>query len=114
MKLLLILGSLLWLPSLYSQALKDQASLDKGKKLYMSNCIQCHNKDPNKKGPLGPEQVDTPYEVFQVKVISGRYPEKFPKGYIPKRKTKAMRPFPKLKDDVKYIYSWIQSVKVKK
>lgn len=92
----------------------DKALLDKGKKIFLSNCIQCHNKDPNKKGSLGPELIDTPLEVMIYKVTTGKYPPKLPAGFIPKRKTKAMRSFPKLRGEIPAIHAWIQSVKVKK
>jgi mono/diheme cytochrome c family protein len=125
---LILMGSLLGLPTFAqtptkapaptaAQAVKiptDAASLDKGKRIYLSTCIQCHNKDPNIKGPIGPEVIDAPYAVMEVKVVTGRYPPTLPAGFVPKRKTKAMRALPKLKDDVKNIYAWIQSVKKKK
>ncbi len=92
-------------------AAEVKPDIEKGRKLYFSNCLQCHNKDPNLKGSIGPEQADTPYEVMEAKIVTGRYPEVLPAGYTPKRKTKAMRAFPKLKEDVVHIYAWIQSVK---
>lgn len=41
-------------PLLFSQLLFGQVKpdLDKGRRLYLSNCISCHNKDPNIKGSL--------------------------------------------------------------
>jgi mono/diheme cytochrome c family protein len=91
----------------------DQATLDKGRRLYMSNCIQCHHRDPNMKGPIGPEMTDAPLEIMTAKVMTGRYPEKLPEGFVPKRSTKLMRPIPKLKDDIPAIYEWVQSMKKK-
>lgn len=88
--------------------------LEKGRRAYLSVCIQCHNRDPNLKGPLGPELVDSPISIMQHKVVTGRYPEVLPKGYVPKRKTKLMRPLPKLEKDVPNIHAWIQSVKKKR
>lgn len=88
--------------------------LDKGRRVYLSVCIQCHNKDPNIKGSIGPELVDAPLEVMTVKVKTGRYPEVLPKGFVPKRKTKIMRPLPRNEKDVPAIYAWIQSVSKKK
>ena len=89
----------------------DQATLDKGRRLYFSNCIQCHNKDPNLKGSIGPEMVDAPLEVMQHKVATGRYPDVLPEGFVPKRKTKQMTKFPNLAKDVPSIHAYVQSLK---
>ncbi|MGE3610419.1 MAG: cytochrome c [Bacteriovoracaceae bacterium] len=101
-------------PLILCQIAFAQVSLEKGKRLFLSNCTSCHNKDPNFKGSIGPELVDAPLDVMTAKVTTGRYPEKLPAGFIPKRKTKLMRPFPHLKNDVPSIHAWIQSVKKKK
>lgn len=108
------LGSLLFSSITMAQPQVDSATLAKGKRLYLSNCIQCHNKDPNLKGSLGPEMVDAPLEVMTAKVMTGVYPEKLPAGFVPKRKTKVMRKIPQLKNDIPAIYAWVQSVKKKK
>ena len=106
-----LISSLLFSTSLLSA---DQATLDKGKRLYLSNCIQCHNKDPNLKGSLGPEMVDAPLSVMTSKVMTGAYPAVLPAGFVPKRKSKAMKKIPKLKNDIPAIYEWVQSMKKKK
>lgn len=85
--------------------------LEKGKRLYISNCIKCHNKDPNIKGSIGPEMVDAPLEVMYAKVMTGRYPEVLPPGFVPKRKSKAMMKIPKLKNDIPSIWAYVQSLK---
>lgn len=90
------------------------ADLARGAKVYKANCVRCHNADPNLKGNLGPEQVDAPFEVVVSKIMTGKYPDPLPKGFVPKRKTKAMTPLKNLKNDIPYIYAWIQSVKKKK
>ncbi len=90
------------------------ADLARGAKVYKANCVRCHNADPNLKGNLGPEQVDAPFEVVVSKIMTGKYPDPLPKGFTPKRKTKAMTPLRNVKNDIPYIYAWIQSVKKKK
>jgi hypothetical protein len=86
----------------------------KGKRIWMSACIQCHNRDPNIKGSIGPETVDAPLEVMMSKVMTGKYPKPLPKGFVPKRKTSAMRALPQHGKDVHSIWAYIQSVKKKK
>ena len=82
-----------------------------GKTVYLSNCIQCHNKDPRESGSLGPSQYNTPWEVFKVKVVTGRYPKALPPGYEPLRKTKAMRKFPALEQDLPALWAYIKTFK---
>jgi mono/diheme cytochrome c family protein len=109
-----LLGPLFITQVSLAQIKVDQATLDKGKRLYLSNCIQCHNKDPNLKGSLGPELVDAPLEIVYAKVMTGVYPAKLPPGFVPKRSSKVMRKIPKLEKDIPAIHAWIQSVKKKK
>lgn len=106
--------SVLFLTLLLSQAVFSQVDINKGKRIWLSTCIQCHNRDPNMKGSLGPEVVDAPLSVMTAKVMTGKYPEPLPAGFVPKRKTKAMRPLPKFKDDIPSIHAYVQSVKKKK
>lgn len=111
LKLLGALCPLLFILNAFSA---DQATIDKGRRLYLSNCIQCHNKDPNVRGSIGPEMVDAPLDVMTAKVMTGKYPEALPAGFVPKRKTKLMRPIPKLKNDIPAIHAYVQSLKKKK
>lgn len=111
-----LLGSLLLSHSVFSQIQKgsDPALIEKGRKLYVANCIRCHNKDPNLKGSIGPEVTDAPLEVMYSKVMTGKYPVNLPKGFVPKRKSRAMQAIPKLKNDIPAIWAYVQSVKKKK
>ena len=104
-----LLGSLL-----FSSVVLADAVTDKGRRLYLSNCISCHNKDPNLKGAIGPEIVDAPVEVMTSKILTGVYPNPLPVGFVPKRKTKLMRKIPQLKNDIPAIYAWVQSMKKSK
>lgn len=87
------------------------ALVAQGKIIYESNCISCHNKNPSEKGSVGPAQAQTPWEVVKVKVVTGRYPEALPPGYVPARTTKAMRAFPKLEKDLPALWAYLQSFK---
>lgn len=88
-------------------------SLDQGRKAYLSNCISCHNKDPNLKGSLGPEVTNVPIEVFKHKILTGKYPDQFPAGFKPRRNSKVMRPIPRVEKDIEAIHHWIKSMTVK-
>ncbi|HXH32133.1 MAG TPA: hypothetical protein VNJ01_15115 [Bacteriovoracaceae bacterium] len=104
-----LVGSLL-----LTTAVMADAVTDKGRRLYLANCISCHHKDPSLKGPIGPEMVDAPIEVMSSKVLTGLYPNPLPAGFVPKRKTKLMRKIPKLQNDIPAIYAWVQSMKKSK
>ncbi len=120
-----VLGSLVFSAGLFSQTkpslpVKVQAlsataaTIEKGRVLYVANCIRCHNKDPNVKGSIGPEVVDAPMPVMYSKVMTGKYPVPLPPGFVPKRKSRAMQAIPKLKADIPAIWAYVQSVKKKK
>ncbi len=99
MKILIILTIL--------TACSDTVIVDKSEAIYKNNCMQCHNANPNKAGSIGPDLVSTPKEAFIMKVVEGKYPE----GYTPKRKTKAMPVFKKYKNDVEALYNYVQTFK---
>jgi len=107
MKMNLFLGSFLGFLLFSNSLFADQASIDRGRRLYLSNCIQCHNKDPNLKGSLGPEMIDAPLSVMTSKVMTGVYPAVLPAGFVPKRKTKTMRKIPKPEKDIPAIYDFV-------
>jgi mono/diheme cytochrome c family protein len=75
-----------------SQEPKLSAEGERGRQIYLSQCIACHNPDPSKTGPIGPEVRGGPAELLRAKVIDGTYPP----GYTPKRPTKLMQPMPHL------------------
>ncbi len=91
----------------------NPVDIEAGKRIYLSACIKCHNKDPNVKGTIGPELVDAPLEVMQHKVTTGRYPDVLPEGFVPKRKTKQMTKLPQFTKDVPSLHAYVQSLKKK-
>src|SRR5690606_2753014 len=98
---------------LASEKAFSDPEIDRGRRLYLANCLQCHNRDPGLKGSIGPEMTDAPLDVMTSKIMTGKYPEILPQGFVPKRKTRAMRPIPKLKEDIPAIWKYVQSTKKK-
>jgi len=76
---------------------------ERGRAVYVANCIACHNNDPSKDGPLGPALKGSPKELVQFRVLRTEYPP----GYTPKRNTKIMPTFPFLKDEIPYLATYL-------
>jgi mono/diheme cytochrome c family protein len=66
------------------------SAVDRGEVVYRTNCISCHNRDPNLAGPLGPAIAGSPRSLIEARVLHGTYPP----GYAPQRKSHTMRALP--------------------
>jgi len=64
----------------------------RGRQIYMSNCVVCHNPDPNLPGSQGPAIAGSSRELVEARLLHLSYPP----GYKPKRTTHAMRALPQL------------------
>ena len=71
-------------------------SAERGRQVYLSQCVSCHGPDPAQAGPIGPAVKGASKELLETKVVSGTYPA----GYTPKRSTRVMLPLPALAPDV--------------
>jgi mono/diheme cytochrome c family protein len=69
---------------------------ERGRRIYMTVCIQCHNPDPSKDGPIGPAIKGSSRELIEARVLYQSYPP----GYTPKRKTALMPKQPQLAKDI--------------
>jgi mono/diheme cytochrome c family protein len=75
------------------------------KSLFISKCVMCHNVNPTKPGSIGPAISGSSLELIKLKTQKRQYP----KGYVPKRKTKVM-PIVKLTEqEIKLIHSYLNS-----
>ena len=75
------------------------------KTLFISKCAMCHNVNPTKPGSIGPAISGSSLELITLKTQKRQYP----KGYVPKRKTKVM-PIVKLTEkEIKSIHSYLNS-----
>jgi mono/diheme cytochrome c family protein len=68
----------------------------RGKVVYQSNCIACHNANPKLPGSLGPEVNGASKELLAARILHGNYPE----GYQPKRSSHIMQALPHLNGDI--------------
>ena len=77
----------------------------RGRAVYVANCVACHNNDPSKDGPIGPALQGSPKEVLESRVLRTDYPP----GYKPKRDTKVMPTFPFLKNEIPHLSAYLSS-----
>jgi len=68
----------------------QEVKVERGEVVYRTNCISCHNRDPNVAGPLGPAIAGSPRSLIEARVLHGNYPP----GYTPQRKSHTMRALP--------------------
>jgi mono/diheme cytochrome c family protein len=72
------------------------ALAQRGRQVYLSQCIACHATDPSQAGPLGPAVKGSSRELLEAKVVMATYPP----GYRPKRPTAVMPPQPGLAPEI--------------
>ena len=69
---------------------------ERGRQVWLAQCVACHNVDPAKDGPVGPAVKGASRELVDARVVQGAYPP----GYKPKRDSKVMPPRPDLAPSV--------------
>jgi mono/diheme cytochrome c family protein len=62
------------------------ALAQRGRQVYLAQCIACHSPDPAQAGPLGPPVKGSSRELLESKILKGTYPS----GYRAKRSTAVM------------------------
>ena len=91
-------------PAPASSATATAGSAEKGKQVWLGQCIACHNPDPTKDGPIGPAVKGASRALVEARVVRGEYPS----GYTPKRPTKVMPPRPDLAPSVADLAAYLQ------
>jgi mono/diheme cytochrome c family protein len=76
----------------------------RGRAVFLANCVACHNNDPSKDGPIGPALKGSSKELIESRVLRTEYPP----NYKPKRPTKVMPQFPFLKDEIPYLAAYLR------
>ena len=77
---------------------------ERGRRLYLVNCVVCHNRDPSKDGATGPALKGSSENLLQFRVLSHSYPP----GYVPKRKSAAMPAYPHLKKAIPHLAAYLR------
>ena len=70
----------------------------------MTNCVVCHNPDPNLPGSQGPPIAGSSGELIADRVLYLKYPT----GYKPKRTTHAMRALPQLANQIDNLTAFLE------
>jgi mono/diheme cytochrome c family protein len=79
-------------------------SPEKGRQVWLGQCIACHNSDPAKDGPLGPAVKGSSRELLEARVVRGEYPP----SYTPKRPSKVMPARPDLAPNVPDLAAYLR------
>jgi mono/diheme cytochrome c family protein len=80
------------------------ALAQRGRQVYLSQCIACHAPDPAQAGPLGPPVKESSRELLEAKVVRGTYPA----GYRPKRPTAVMPPQPGVAPEIPALAAFLK------
>ncbi len=82
----------------------DEEKAKRGKAVYFSNCISCHNTNPTLDGSVGPAIKGSGFELLKARIQNLSYPE----GYKPKRDTKIMPKLPLSEDNISDIAAFLK------
>ncbi len=82
----------------------------RGKSIYLSNCIACHNVNPSIDGSVGPAVSGSSLELLEARILRAQYPE----AHKPKRESQQMPAFPQLKSEIPAIHAYLNSAEVPK
>jgi mono/diheme cytochrome c family protein len=77
--------------------------VEKGRMVYMTNCVLCHNPNPNLPGSQGPAIAGSSQDLLEARVLHLSYPP----GYTPQQKTHTMRAFPQLKKNIGDLHAFL-------
>jgi mono/diheme cytochrome c family protein len=77
---------------------------ERGRQVYLAQCIQCHNPDPSRDGAIGPAVKGSSRELLEAKVLRATYPP----GVKPKRPTAVMPPQPAVAPEIPALAAYLQ------
>lgn len=77
---------------------------ERGRQVYLAQCIACHNPDAALAGPLGPAVKGSSHELLEAKILKGTYPP----GYTPKRTTALMPVQPQVAPEIQSLAAFLK------
>ncbi|MGH7318998.1 MAG: c-type cytochrome [Candidatus Rokuibacteriota bacterium] len=80
------------------------AEAQRGRQIYLAQCVVCHADDPAQNGPLGPAVKGSSPQLLEARVVRGTYPP----GYTPKRNTAVMQSMPHLASSVSDLAAYLR------
>jgi mono/diheme cytochrome c family protein len=83
----------------------EQKLLARGRQVYQSQCIACHNPNPRLPGSVGPDLFGSSRELIEARVLHAAYPP----GHPPKRDTHLMPAQPQLKGDIDALHAYLNA-----
>lgn len=85
---------------------EGETPVERGARIYRSNCVICHNTDPRLDGTVGPAVAGSSRALVEARVLRASYPE----GYAPKRDTKLMPAVPSLAREIDALAAYLGSL----
>ena len=82
---------------------KKVSPVERGRIIYIANCLVCHNADPNLPGSQGPPIAGSSRALVEARVLHLAYPP----GYKPQRNTHAMRAIPTLAPEIDNLVAFL-------
>jgi mono/diheme cytochrome c family protein len=76
---------------------------ERGRQVYLAQCIACHAADPGQAGPVGPPVKGASRVLLEAKILRGTYPP----GYTPKRTTSVMPVQPQLAGEIDALAAYL-------
>jgi mono/diheme cytochrome c family protein len=77
---------------------------ERGRQLYLGQCIACHASDPGQRGPVGPPVKGSSRALLEAKILRGTYPP----GHMPKQNSTIMQPLPHLAPSLDDLAAYLQ------
>ena len=80
------------------------AGAERGRQVYLAQCMSCHGPEPARDGPVGPAVRGASRELLEARILRGGYPP----GYAPRRSTRIMQPQPALARDIPALADYLR------